>query len=534
MGKSGECQKIVLFCVKVILICLVFTSKVAFSEQLPDNKNTLLKSAQFEKNNSSYSKAILFYKKLLKNDPKNIQFKIDIADCYYNLNMFSTAKKYYSSVLNSDKLNSTALLKIARIYEFENQNEKAINFLSILIKSHPDFLSYSSLGRIYVKLKLYDKARLCFGASLKFDGRYIPSWLGLGNLFAKTNEFRKAEKIFRIVKIIDKESYIAYYNLATIYCRQKKYDKAVREYLSLLKLIPNSARVYYHLGELEYKLSHNSKAIKYLSRAIELDSKFFDAIYLLVNIYTTMGESVCAKALVKDIAYLNSTDTKTLSICARLFQKVGAFEDAKSCYENILKINPKDIDVNKALGYLYITLEDYNKAWDILAKIAVNSDDVILLSNMSFLCAQRGDYKTSIKYANKALLRDVNSVAAYEHLAYAYAKEGLFREALEIYDKIVMIDPLNITSMVYKGIILYEMGLYRESLYVLNNSVRFDMCPVVAYFYIGNIYSYYLKDNKEALNYFLKYRKYLENSGDFSSMALVNEKISILTQEVNR
>lgn len=91
--------------------------------------------------------------------------------------------------------------------------------------------------------------------------------------------------------------------------------------------------------------------------------------------------------------------------------KLGEYEDAKKCFEQILKLTPKDINT---------------------------------LLNLAQLLEQQGNYEEAIEIYNKILSQNDKDILAYLRIGNIYSKQGKYESALEILEKAKQISPENI------------------------------------------------------------------------------------------
>lgn len=150
---------------------------------------------------------------------------------------------------------------------------------------------------------------------------------------------------------------------------------------------PNDTVSYLELGKYYQQKKNNDEAIKYLSKAVEIDSKLSDGYFYLSVAYAQKGnttlmvenmEKACeltpdnpyllenlvkfytmskqrSKALTtykKMVALNPSKKNKIMMTIADLYETVGFTDDAIDVYNEILKENPKDLDANQRLNFL--------------------------------------------------------------------------------------------------------------------------------------------------------------------------------------
>jgi len=117
--------------------------------------NTLNQSAVLAALNSSWDQAIIYNKKILKEDPRNIDALNRLAYAYFESGNPTKAQFHYRQVLKKDPFNPIALRNLQRIREFSNQKfvpkEKRISPPMSVFLEEPGKTKLVSLVKIAAK-----------------------------------------------------------------------------------------------------------------------------------------------------------------------------------------------------------------------------------------------------------------------------------------------------------------------------------------------------------------------------------------------
>lgn len=119
----------------------------------------------------------------------------------------------------------------------------------------------------------------------------------------------------------------------------------------------------------------------------------------------------------------------------KAYMEEGEFIEAKSAFERAVKINPQHAEARYTLGHLYIEVEQYKKAEELLLQL-INEfpDDYTLLNNIAWLYATSKDPtykdgKKAVTYAQEALLIAPMDFHVWSTLAEAYYIRGDYKRA---------------------------------------------------------------------------------------------------------
>jgi len=202
-----------------------------------------------------YEIALEHFRKYLGSDPRahKAEIQIFISRCYLNLDKFGEALDTLGGMLEEgsleDELTASATYWTAQTYFAAKDYESALGNFEKIIEHCPEseFLSRSHYYRAccYYKRRQYNQA-------LKF-------YRGFNKRFAKDE--LKEESSFHIAQCL--------YNV-------KDYSAAHKEFKSFLKRFSDSAHknsALYYSGEIEYIRGNFDKAVRYYTKAAEIQPK---------------------------------------------------------------------------------------------------------------------------------------------------------------------------------------------------------------------------------------------------------------------
>ena len=113
------------------------------------------------------------------------------------------------------------------------------------------------------------------------------------------------------------------------------------------------------------------------------------------------------------------------------FHKSGKFEEAKNIYENILNIQPDNIEALNLYGQLSASVGDYDKSIELFNRLyeIKNIDDVKIQLAKTYML--KGDYTNAIKLFNQILEKDIKVL---EMEASCYTKIEDYNNAVKLYE----------------------------------------------------------------------------------------------------
>ena len=153
---------------------------------------------------------------------------------------------------------------------------KAIKYYDLILSYDPKFLpAHLSLSRIYQKDNNMQKARETLDAILKIQDNYAPAANDLAYLLAEEGrELQKALHLARIAESQESSNPNYLDTLGWVYYKQKSYDLAINKLQESLKINQNSAVTNYHLGWAYYEMGKFEEARAQMRLSLKLDPDF--------------------------------------------------------------------------------------------------------------------------------------------------------------------------------------------------------------------------------------------------------------------
>jgi predicted O-linked N-acetylglucosamine transferase (SPINDLY family) len=152
----------------------------------------------------------------------------NIGSCYYGLNNFKSALKFF---LKAHQLNNRfheTLLSLGMVCSQLNENENALRYFNLALDTKVDqFKVLKSLGDFYQKNKKYNLSIAYYEKSININPNYHLALETLAYLFFKLCKFKIAEKYYLKSLEIEKNSIFSNVGLAEVYMFLLNHEKAI-------------------------------------------------------------------------------------------------------------------------------------------------------------------------------------------------------------------------------------------------------------------------------------------------------------------
>ncbi len=341
---------------------------------------------EFQKKN--YKTVIKYCEKILKDNPKNVEYMKIMGDAYIKREKLEEGIQAYE--------------KAAGISKERNLPEKTILIYKKLIELKPGEGSYYfDLAQMYELSGLNEESSNYYE---KASDKFIEANLGIQSLNALQNSIRlkpgdinlrlKLANNYKIENLIH-NALSEYISVAQIYCDKGAYETALSIVKKALEIEPNNPEVHYGMAFIFLYQKEPKKAMDELKATIALNPSHVKAylelarLYLLQKNYSNADmvfrkclkiNSECIPAIegIGDIFSIKKLMSDTLeyySWALRLYTQKDSIDDMERIYRKILNFFPDNAyalegwgDLSVRKGMLIEAIDKYKRVMDMYVK----------------------------------------------------------------------------------------------------------------------------------------------------------------------
>lgn len=252
---------------------------------------------------------------------------------------------------------------------------------------------------------------------------------------------------------------LSHYIMAGMHNRLGNIDRAIEEYQKALKADPKSILIHLNLAASFIKKNDTSKAIEELKIATRLDPQAVEPHAILALLYSS----------------LDQPDLAT--------------EEYEMALKNASRLQPKNIDIYKSLGLVYLRQKKYAAAENtyrlILDLAPEDSQAHFYLANVYDNINKR---TLAVEHLKKAITLKPDYGEALNYLGYLYVEEKKnLNEAETMIRKALQIEPDNGAYVDSLGWLYFQQGRFKEALTELERASTLLDDPVI-YDHLGDVY----------------------------------------------
>lgn len=271
-----------------------------------------------------FEQAIQGYQKAIHLQPNYFDAMLSLGMVYESIQSLEMAETTFLNCLTINPIHLNTLKKLSELYEHMGQSQKAVDFLSGVIDTHPRAWQVQSVlvDRLIHDNRFPEAIEVC-QKGLQFHEHQIPFLWNLGVIHQRLSQLDEAKKYYQKVLKHKSNHGGALLHLGMILFKQNKPIEALTYFNQALQLNPQSDAIKGYIGESYYlaeqyeeswKAMESVCLLKYpvkqpLYEPLGLDS-LFDPLknyhdYLLSNAFYAMsrGNFLTAVDLFKRIAH---------------------------------------------------------------------------------------------------------------------------------------------------------------------------------------------------------------------------------------
>lgn len=349
---------------------LVFDDKLDIAEKMlnelyaiePTNEEIYIQKANIHSKRDNHEKAVELLKIALK-------YTDDYADVFNLIGMeylfmddLESAKENFIKCLEEDPEEQSSLYNVIYCFEFLEQNENAIRFLTKYIDNNPySEIAWHQLGRLNYGLKRYEEALTAFDYATLIDDEFLGAFMEKAKALERLKRYEEAiENYNETIRLDDPTSYAL---LRIGKCNEKLGNEveALKYYNQTVYEDPLLDKGWIAITDFYFRQKNFSKALYFANKAIAIDGenklywKRFASINKALNLFEE-AEYGYRKAVEYGDYLLD-----TWLFWTDILQYLGEFEAAVQTLLQACEYFPEEYEVEYRLAGLYFMLHETEK-----------------------------------------------------------------------------------------------------------------------------------------------------------------------------
>ncbi len=397
-----------------------------------------------------YKSAIDALAVALSKAPRDEELLLLMARSHVNEKEYSKAVGYYKKLIRkygSKEKRKEYAYDLGQVYEKEGNLKNAGYWYRKNIEAYGGGLdNYLRLGYIYTEQKQLDEALAAYEKAAALADAPDSIILKVAQAYSAKKEYGAAAKYYRQYLQKAPRDSIAYLELGSVYIEKKEYPRALDPLKEAVRLMPSNSRAFYMMGGTHLRIGEKFKktenvdnAVTFLSKAHELEPNRVQIIEELAKAYRLKNSNEQLIGILQKWHALDSKDTTVLLELGQLFAKGKQYNDAAEAWEKACKLVPKNLELRMRLSEVH---------------------------------GLRGDKKAQAAHLQAALEYDRKNSDIHASLARYYLGEKQLERAIEFYNNAITYKPSFAQARFELASILSRTGRQQDAFEQLRSAVK--------------------------------------------------------------
>lgn len=371
---------------------LVYEDKLDIAEKMlnelyaiePTNEEIYIQKANIFSKRDNHEKAVEYLKIAL-------EYTDDFADVYNLIGMeylfmdnLELAKENFIKCLEEDVEEQSSLYNVVYCFEFLDQNEAAIVYITNYIEQNPySEIAWHQLGRLNYGLKKYKAALRAFDYATLIDDEFMGAFMEKAKALERLKRYAEAiENYNETIRLDDPTSYAL---LRIGKCNEKLGNdvQALKYYNKTVHEDPLLDKGWIAITDFYFRKDNFSKALYFANKALEIDSenKLYWKRYAKINMALNQPEE--AEFGFRKAVEFGDNQLDTWIYWADILIFMGEYESAIHTLLQACDSYPEESEIEYRLTGLYYKTREFDKVmFHISNALRVNFDNNIVLKQL--------------------------------------------------------------------------------------------------------------------------------------------------------
>jgi tetratricopeptide (TPR) repeat protein len=392
---------------------------------------TLLQDGLRLHRQGAITQAVACYERVIQLDPSNVDARYYLAVVACQREDWVRGIDLARWVLARDPRHAKAANLAGRALERLGRKSEALASLNDAIAAAPDLAEpYGNRALVLVELGRLDDALSDFDRAVALNPDSAVDWQERGVLLS----------------------------------RLQRYRDAVDSHNRVLALVPELFEAHAARADALLNLNRLEEALTGIDRALGLRPDDAQALIIRIKILLNMGRH--SEALF-DLhkAKQQSESISILNFCGSAFGRLQQHEDALSCFERVLRLQPGNFDAHFNIGTALYQLDRYEEALTAFDRaIAVRPDSAIAFRSRGNSLLAAMQYQAAAAAFDKALELSPDDAQSLSARGAALMWLGRHHQALADIGRALEIAPDYPDALVNRGLLMAQLDRYEEAL----------------------------------------------------------------------
>ena len=451
----------------------------------------LLTLANKAKQQSAYSTALIHLKNAVKQDPRDLKVRIQLADLFIFTGQGLQAEVEINKAIRLDAKPSDTSVLMAKAKYLQGEFESLTDNINILDLPQSQIARMRAIqGHAFFEQRKFEQAAQMFQRALLLAPDEVEVQLGQIKLFRMNKQIIQESDLARTLLQNNPENADILITAGNFYLLQNDFTKALELFTRAGLIQTSNVNVWFgitrsYIGKGDFKAAKNE-----IDKVLVNYPEHQVANYLLATIAYEERDYDRAKSAIQIVLKGQKRKFEALQLLSTIQFQLGEYSEAERNLDKFLKFHPNDVQALKTLAAVYLKRKQGVKALNALKKIE-HLDDSYIYSMIATAYLTLGNKEKSEAYMQKSLDKDPENKVIQRHFLRSQLQAG---ESVD-----VEFTDSNFENYVELGHIpvlnLLRQKKYDEAIKIINGYMKKLPNNALMHYLLGSAYLY--KDELE-------------------------------------
>lgn len=370
--------------------------------------------------------------RLAKDFPARIEPIYTLGLAHQRTGNIARAQEYWNKCLQMDPQYADAMVSLAEVNFDNGKYEETLDLYQKALKIYgDDLLVPVEIGKTLISLGRFEEAATVLKEYLTRHPGTARCHNYLGTVFLQLKQYEKAKTHHLKALSFETDNEKAHYGLTTVYARLGKKDQSLEHrkkftalksksfermekgqelYNDVLLEKRNISTIYEKIGVCYKLCNDNSKAIEFLKKAGELDSKNTNCRQLLAKVYQQAGRPEDALDVYRNLTVLHPNNPVSYMHLGTFSARLGRFADAEESFKKVTELAPDRPEGYRSLIQLYLKHSTkLPEAKEFAALLVERNPNAVNYYVLAVLSSRTGDRRLALDSIEKAVNMEPNN-----------------------------------------------------------------------------------------------------------------------------
>lgn len=356
---------------------------------------------------------------------------------------YETATRIYKNLIRDDPKNVDLKIQLGNLYVKSGEDELALSCFEEIDKEQPGNVDVLlALGGIYRRLENYDDSIFALERAIDTGEKGIQISYSLGFTYRQMGKYSSAIECFQSVVDQNPMDVLAFNHLGAIYALQNDHEKAIATYLHGLKLDPNHPVLQLNIAKSMEAVGERKKALAYYEGALRSKPGWTEAIDAYADLLLKDDQVQEADDVVSRALKINPDDVKMHTAMGKVFNRKSVYETAEQEFKKALSRDDKYSPALTGLAYSQDKQGKHSEAAETIQKAnKLCPDDISILKQSANILLSANYLPAAYEKISHLWKLDQNDVETVNLLGQYYIVHGDDDKIEACFDKIERIKP---------------------------------------------------------------------------------------------